>query len=192
MDNVWLMGDYNTRKLRPAKVDANGTIVGTVAVSPGIFTTGSGTANGISGLVDLQHAPDGALYVVNLNCQGGVSSGDSHYSEPCTGIARIEYKGAACADTALHPVDFTTGFGANRNVERGVVDWVQIAANHFSVLTEGVHSIRILDVQGRVLSSSQGEGRKEYDFPKDLTANAAYFLEVKSGRGINVRGFILK
>ena len=192
MDNVWLMGDYNTRKLRPAKVDANGTIVGTVAVSPGIFTTGSGTANGIGGLVDLQQGPDGALYVVNLNCQGGVSSGDSHYSEACTGIVRIEYKGAACSDTALHPVDFTTGIGTNRKVERGIVDWVQVGANYFSVLTEGVHSIRILDVQGRVLASSQGDGRKEYGFPKDLAANAAYFLEVTSARGINVRGFILK
>jgi glucose/arabinose dehydrogenase len=192
MDNVWLMGDYNTRKLRPAKVDKKGDIQGTVAVSPGIFTTGGGTVNGIGGLVDLQQGPDGALYVVNLNCQGGVSSGNSHYSEACTGILRIEYKGAACSDTSLHPVNGTTGLGRNLPVERGAVDWVQMGAAKFSVLTEGLHSIRILDVQGRVMASSQGEGRMDYDFPKELDANAAYFLEVKSGRGINVRGFILK
>ena len=190
MNNVWLMGDYNTRKLRPAKVDANGNLVGSVAVSPGIFTTGSGTANGIGGLVDIQQGPDGALYVVNLNCEGGVSSGNNHYSEACTGIIRIEYKGAACSDPALHPVETTSA--RHRQVERGAVDWVQLGANTFSVLTEGVHSIRVFDVQGQVLASSQGEGRKEYDFPKGLSANTAYFLEVKSGRGVNVRGFIHK
>lgn len=192
MDKVWLMGDYNTRKLRPAKVDANGNIVGTVAVSPGIFTTGSGTANGIGGLVDIQQGPDGALYVANLNCQGGVSSGNNHYSEACTGIIRIEYKGAACSDPALFPVETTSGSGRHRQVERGAVDWVQLGAKTFSVLTEGVHSIRVFDIQGQVLASSQGEGRKEYDLPQGLSANATYFLEVKSGRGVNVRGFIMK
>jgi glucose/arabinose dehydrogenase len=192
MNNVWLMGDYQTRKLRPAKVDSNGNIVGTVNVTPGIFTTGGATVNGIGGLVDMQQGPDGALYVANLNCNGGVMSGENHYSDACTGIVRIEYKGAACSDTALHPVDYTTGFGRRPQVERGVVDWVQLGAAKFSVLTEGLHSIRISDVQGRVLASSQGEGRKEYDFPGNLTPNAAYFLEVKSARGVNVRGFILK
>ncbi len=190
MDKVWLMGDYDTRKLRAAKVDANGNISGTVAVSPGIFTTGSGTVNGIGGLTDLQQGPDGALYVVNLNCQGGVSSGNNHYAETCTGILRIEYKGAACSDPALFPLN--SGVGTAKPIERGVVDWVQIGANKFSVLTEGPHSIRVLDIQGRVHASSKGEGRKEYDFPKGLPANSAYFLEVKSGRGINVRGFIRK
>jgi hypothetical protein len=35
----------------------------------------------------------------------------------------------------------------------------------------------------------QGEGRKEYPYPKGLASDAVYFLEVKSVRGINVRGF---
>lgn len=192
MDNVWLMGDYDTRKLRAAKVDTNGNIVGTVSATPGIFTTGGGTASGIGGLVDLQQGPDGALYVANLNCQGGVSEGDNHYSEACTGIIRIEYKGAACSDPQLHPKDFTVGIGMSREIDRGVVDWVLVGARNFSVLTGGPHSIRILDLQGRVVASIHGDGRKEYDFPKDLSANAAYFLEVKSARGVNVRAFILK
>jgi hypothetical protein len=190
MDNVWLMGDYDTRKLRAAKVDTNGNIVGTVAVSPGIFTTGSGTANGISALVDLQQGPDGALYVVNINCPGGTSSGDAHYSDACSGIVRIEYKGAACADTALHPNgSIVTGIGTSGRIERGPVDWVQVGSQMFSVLDDGAHSIRILDVQGRVKVSMQGAGRMEYPYPKALAPNSIYFLEVKTVRGINVQGF---
>jgi len=190
MDNVWLMGDYDTRKLRAAKVDTNGNIVGTVAVSPGIFTTGSGTANGISALVDLQQGPDGALYVVNINCPGGTSSGDAHYSDACSGIVRIEYKGEACSDTALHPAGkIVTGIGTSGRIERGPVDWVAVGPQMFSVLADGAHSIRILDVQGRVKASMQGAGRMEYPYPKSLAPNSIYFLEVKSVRGINVRGF---
>lgn len=190
MDNVWLMGDYDTRKLRAAKVDSNGNIVGTVAVSPGIFTTGSGTANGISALVDMQQGPDGALYVVNINCPGGTSSGDAHYSDACSGIVRIEYKGAACADTALHPAgNIVTAIGTSGRIERGPVDWVSVGPQMFSVLADGPHSIRILDIQGHVKASMQGAGPMEYPYPKALAPNSIYFLEVKSVRGINVRGF---
>jgi len=190
MDNVWLMGDYDTRKLRAAKVDSTGNLVGTVSASPGIFTTGSGTANGISALVDMQQGPDGALYVVNINCPGGTSSGEAHYSDACSGIVRIEYKGAACADTALHPAgNSSVGIGMSGQVERGPVDWVQVGSQMFSVLADGAHSIRVLDTRGRVLAAMQGEGRKEYSYPKGLAPNSIYFLEVQSVRGINVRGF---
>jgi glucose/arabinose dehydrogenase len=190
MDNVWLMGDLYKRNFRAAKVDANGIIQGTV--SSGIFTTGSGNVNGIGAIIDAQQGPDGALYVMNYDCSSSLRWGGDHSVDSCTGIVRIEYQGAACADTALYPGRFVTGIGNHRQAERGAVDWVLLGANTFSVLTEGRHSIRILDLQGRVMASSQGDGRKDYDLPKDLPAHAAYFLEVKSGRGINVRGFIRK
>jgi hypothetical protein len=190
MDNVWLMGDYDTRKLRAAKVDTNGNVSGTVNTS-GIFTSGGGTANGISALVDMQQGPDGALYVVNLNCIGGTNSGATHYSDACSGIVRIEYKGEACADTALHPAGpLPTGIGALGRLEKGVADWVDIGPGRFSVLADGPHAIRILDPRGRIAASLRGEGRMEYPFPAGLAPHALYFLEVRSPRGINVRGFV--
>lgn len=191
MDNVWLMGDYNTRKLRAAKVDANGTVVGQVNAATGIFATGLGTTNGISALVDLQQGPDGALYVVNLSCPGGSVSGNNHYGDACTGIVRIEYKGEACSDTALHPAENpSTGLGKTRRIHRGSVDWVHLGPEGFSVLAEGAHSIRIMDVQGRGLAAMRGLGRRQYGFPEGLVANSVYFLEVDTPRGMNVRGFI--
>jgi hypothetical protein len=69
------------------------------------------------------------------------------------------------------------------------VDWVAVGPQMFSVLADGAHTIRILDVQGRVKASMQGSGRMEYPYPKALVPNSIYFLEVKSVRGINVRGF---
>jgi len=166
-------------------------LLGTVSASPGIFTTGRGTGNGINALLDMQQGPDGALYVLNNNCLGGSSSGEAtHYSDACTGIVRIEYNGEPCSDTALHPAGkFVTGIGMSGRIARGPVDWVQVGPRSLSVLGRGPHSIRISDVRGRVLAAMQGEGSKEYPYPQGLVANAIYFLEVKTERGINVRGF---
>jgi cytochrome c len=188
MDNVWLMGDYNTYKLGAGKVDSAGNLVGAVKRSPGIFTTGLGTSKGISALVDLQQGPDGALYVANLNCVGGVASGTSHHSDTCSGILRIEYKGS-CADTGLHPRSPATGIRSAGRIERGKADWVRVGPEMFSVLAEGPHIIRIWDVQGREAVSIRGDGRKEYRMPEALAHNELYILEVKTNRGVNLRGF---
>ena len=188
MDNVWLMGDYNTRKLGWGKVDAGGNLVGTVKRSPGIFTAGVGTSKGVSALVDLQQGPDGALYVANLNCNGGVNSGSFHHSDTCSGILRIEYKGT-CADTGLYPRNTMTGIRSMERIDRGMVDWVRVGPESFSVRTEGPHAIRILDVQGREAASMRGDGRKEYRLPEALAHNELYILEVKTNRGVNLRAF---
>lgn len=190
MDNVWLMGDYDTRKLRWAQVDTNGSPVGTVHVTPGIFTAGLGTVNGISALVDLQQGPDGALYVANLSCTGGVIVDSYKYSDSCTGILRIEYKGS-CADTALYPrTNLVTGIRNAERIESGIVDWVWVGPERFSVLADGPHSIRIWDMQGREAAAMRGEGRKEYPMPAALAHHELYILEVKTNRGVNLRGFL--
>jgi glucose/arabinose dehydrogenase len=190
MENVWLMGDYNTRKLRAAKVDAEGNVVGTVNATTGIFTSGIDTENGISSLVDLQQGPDGALYAINLGCGTGSASGSTKYSDECSGILRIQYKGAACADTALHPTNSAVSIGHSKVVEHGSVEWVQLGPNMFSIKAEGMHSIRILNTQGREIHSMKGEGAKEYVMPTGLISNSVYFLEVTSDRGTNIRGFL--
>jgi glucose/arabinose dehydrogenase len=189
MDNVWLMGDYNTRKLRAAKVDTNGNLAGTVFANPGIFTTGLGTANGIGALVDMQQGPDGALYVANLSCTVGYSSGPgTNYSDTCSGIVRIEYTGN-CADTGLYLRDPVTGIRSAERMERGAVDWVWVGPEMFSVLADGPHSIRIFDVRGREAASLRGEGHKQYPMPEALAHNRLYILAVKTNRGTNLRGF---
>jgi glucose/arabinose dehydrogenase len=190
MDNVWLMGDYDTRKLRATQVDTNGAPVGRVNVNPGIFTAGPGTVNGIDALVDLQQGPDGALYAANLNCIGGTASGSSKYSDTCSGILRIEYKGT-CADTGLYPRNSqVTGIRSAERIERGIVDWVWVGPEMFSVLADGPHSIRIWDMQGREAAAMQGEGRMRYPMPPALARNRLYILEVRTKRGVNLRGFL--
>jgi glucose/arabinose dehydrogenase len=187
LDKVWLMGDYNTKKLRAVKTDASGKMSGTP--NNGFLTSGTGTENGISSLVDLQQGPDGAIYVVNLGCAAGTNSGpNSHYSDACMGVVRIEYKGTACADPSLIPAG-TTGIQNSEAVERGPVEWVTLGASMFSIKAEGMHSIRVVDMQGRVMKSMQGEGFKEYPMPESLSANEVYFLEVKTNRGTNIRSF---
>lgn len=47
----------------------------------------------------------------NLNCNGGVASGNSHHSDTCSGILLIEYQGS-CADTGLYPRNPVTGIGS--------------------------------------------------------------------------------
>jgi glucose/arabinose dehydrogenase len=188
MDNVWLMGDYNARKLKGGKVDADGNLVGAVKFYYGIFATGPGTKEGIGALVDLQQGPDGALYVANLNCMGGVASGISHHSDTCSGIVRIEYKGN-CSDTGLYPRNPGTGIRSAERIERGKVDWVWVGPEMISVQAEGPHSIRIWNAQGREAASMRGEGRKEYRMPEALGHNEIYILEVKADRGVNLRAF---
>lgn len=189
MDNVWLLGDYNEQKLRASKVDTNGNLVGTMNVTPGIFTANPNTANGINALVDLQQGPDGAIYVANLSCNSGVASGETKYSDACSGILRIEYKGPACSDPELYPRGNLVSTNSPNRIDRGPVDWLRLHANHFAIHAEGSHAIRILDVHGRVVAAMQGEGRKEYPMPASLKANALYLLEVRSNLGVNIRGF---
>lgn len=190
MDNVWLMGDYNTRMLAGTKVDTNGTLVGTVNRSTGIFNTGKGTADGVGALVDLQQGPDGALYVANLNCMGGFASGTTRYSDACSGILRIEYKGS-CADTGFYPRSPATGIRKAERIVRGTVDWLRVGPEALSVLTEGPHAIRIRDMRGREMASMRGDGRKHYPMPGALSHTGLYILEVKTNHGVNRRSFLL-
>ena len=136
----------------------------------------------------MQQGPDGALYVANLNCHGGVSAGNFHQSDTCSGILRIEYKGT-CADKAFYPRSAATGLRGAERIERGRVDWVGVGPERLSVLAEGPHSIRILDAQGREAASMQGHGRKEYPMPGALAHNRLYILHVKANRGVNLRAF---
>jgi len=110
MDNVWILGDYNSRYVMAVKTDANGnpipkassyTFGGTRRIFQALQSTTSAAT--IEALLDIQQGPDGALYVVNNNCSGGTGSGGTHYSDGCSGIARIEYKGASCSDPTLYP-----------------------------------------------------------------------------------------
>src|SRR5690606_21459829 len=100
-------------------------------------------------------------------------SGSNHYGDRCSGILRIEYKGAPCSDPNLYPAGTVgTSFEKSGRIERGMVDWLIVGSGAFTVQADGTHSVRILDVQGRVVASMQGSGRKEYAFPEGLRSNA--------------------
>ena len=193
MNNVWITGNYGTHYTYAAKVDSNG--------NPSVFGTGAGawariwnsfivgtSAATFQAMTDFQQGPDGAFYVVNYMCGSG--TGANAGPGACGGIARIEYKGTACSDTALHPGGSTTPTAIAQQIFRSDVDWLHLGSNVFSVYTEGKHEIRIMDSQGRVVVSIKGEGRKDYEIPSTLPSNAVYYLEVKTNRGTNVRGFL--
>jgi glucose/arabinose dehydrogenase len=192
MNNVWLNGNYGTHITYAAKVD-------TATGNPAVLGTGTGAwnqiwASFISGssaatfqaMTDFKQGPDGAFYVNNYFCGSGTSANAA--SGTCGGIARIEYKGAACSDTALHPPGGITGILGGR-VTRQSVDWLKVSANSFSVFVDGPHSIKILDMNGRTLVSMKGEGRKDYSMPS-LPKSGLYYLEVKTQeRGTAVQAF---
>ena len=156
--------------------------VGTVAT---VFTSVGfrSTAQPLLGSsLDLQQGPDGAIYSVNWGA--GCCDGDRAASA-YEGVSRVTYTGT-CQDSGLYPA--TTSISRNHFYQE--VDWFKMGGNNFFVLADGMHEIRILQVNGSILYAFKGEGRKKYEFPVNLSRNNLYYLEVKTERGVAIRGFL--
>ena len=104
---------------------------------------------------------------------------------PMEGVVRIRYTGT-CQDPGLVP----TAIEGPRTVYRGDVNWLRMGDKSFSVYASGSHAVRIMDMQGRTVYSLQGDGRKDYDLPSNLSKNTVYYLQAKTSQGTAVRGFL--
>ena len=182
MDKVWLTGDYNTFVIKAAKVDTAGNIQGAMSARflPAAFSQSSSAA-GIQAITDMKQGPDGSLYINKYTC--GAPSAAGQTPGVCGGIVRIDYKGAACADTALHPA---TSIAKGRLVPSSRVDWLHVGVNSFSVLANGPHSIRVSDVNGRTVLSLKGEGYKDYQLPATIKSGYYYLQVTTEQRGSTV------
>lgn len=204
MNNVWFNGSYSNTLLYAAKValDSNslgvtGKMLGTAAsIFAGYSKVKADT--GVGALVDLQEGPDGALYVVNYGCNGGnTSSGAVNNADGCTGIARIEFRSAtsasACSDPNLIPNGLRAE-GVPSAIEQqtsfvhGDVYWLTVGPQSFTIGAMGPHEIRIMDSQGRVVSSMSGQDAHTYSMPSNLR-NGIYYLQVKTELGTAIHGF---
>jgi len=181
MNRVWITGDYDTRRLKAAKVDSTGTILGAMSSGwlPSSYSSSS-TAATVQAITDIKQGPDGSMYISNYSCGSPTSAGTA--PGVCGGLARVDYIGATCSDTAL-----ATGIrSAQRLVPGAKVDWLHVGVNSFSVFANGSHTVRLSDVNGRVVMSAKGEGQKEYQLPSSLQ-NGYYLLQVISAeRGTTV------
>jgi hypothetical protein len=161
----------------------SGTLYGTsTLVFPSGNYTRSTSIPSLGWSLDAWHGPDGYLYSMNYGecCCGG----DRAY-HPMEGIVRIRYTGT-CRDPGLAP----SSIPSSKTVYRGDVNWLRMGDKSFSVYASGSHAVRIMDMQGRTVYSLQGDGRKDYDLPSNLSGNTVYYLQVKTNQGTAVRGFI--
>jgi hypothetical protein len=91
---------------------------------------------GITGPLDLQFGPDGALYILNY--------GNAYFNTSTeTKIARIEYTGTCSPAVAIHEGGAESR-GSIRPGNRFTVDW------------QGAYSIRVQDLKGRQLARVAG------------------------------------
>ena len=139
----------------------------------------------VRSLVDLQQGPDGAIYVMNYMNATGYSANVA--ADAGTGIARIELKTnspAACKDPSFG----VTGVAHQMQAARGSITWLTVGTNNFSVYVEGRHEIQITDAHGKVVSTMNGSGIRDYKMPENLRSGI-YYLRVKTTEGLAVRGF---
>jgi len=179
LDNTVIYGNFTQNTFGAAKFDTTtGVAVGTTAAVFTMTKTGRPTLNNP---VDIQQGPDGALYVTDWG--GGCCSGSPGNTN--SGIVRVTYTGT-CQDPGLYP-GVTT---AVSKAIRGDVNWLRVGGTSFSVLSNGLHEVQIMDAQGRMIQSINGKGWKDYSMPSSLNSNSVYFLQVKTEQGTAVRGFV--
>jgi glucose/arabinose dehydrogenase len=202
MNNVWFNGSYSNTLLYGSKIELDSNsmgVTGKILGNSAPILAGydkAKTPAGIGALVDLQEGPDGALYVVNYGCNGGnTSSGTAVNSDGCTGVGRIEFKTTSpsvCADPNLTPNGYRTEVASAIEQQtpfvHGDVYWLSVGSQSFTIGATGPHEIRIMDSQGRVVTSINGQDAKTYSIPSNLR-NGIYYLQVKTELGTAVHGF---
>lgn len=113
-------------------------------------------------LTDIKQGPDGAVYIA----QQGAGA-----------IDRIEYTGT-CADQSLK---LETVTGTKLSSRAPTPEWLKVGSRIVSILAPGPHSIQIMDLQGRTVSSLNGDGAKTHVLP--VRDARVYYLTVTSSKG---------
>lgn len=181
LDNVVMFGDYSvssgTNSIWAMKADASGAVTGTATY---VFTMARSGRPSLLNSVDFQQGPDGALYLADF----GAPCCSASPPEANGGIVRISYTGN-CKDPGLVPVSATP-----RLKFRGAVDWFQTKSGRLvlnddpaGLIAKGRHTIKVLDLNGKILYTFEGKGVASYAMPK-LAAGQLYVLRAETPVGI--------
>src|SRR5690606_21447345 len=187
LDNTVMFSDFmvstGTNSVWAIKVNpTTGAITGNPTQ---VFTMARSGRPNLFNSVDFQQGPDGALYMVDWG------TGCCDASPPATfnGISRISYTGT-CKDPGLVPTTATPRLKHN-----GPVTWFTVKSGRLiltddglGLLEKGAHVIRIMDVNGKVLHTFQGQGVRSYEMPR-LPTGQLYVLQAETPLGIAQRTF---
>jgi glucose/arabinose dehydrogenase len=186
LDNTVMVTDAQqgtgTSNIFAAKVNpTTGAVTGTPTA---VFTMARSGRPNLYNSLDFQQGPDGALYMVDWG--DGCCSGTPPVAS--NGIVRITYTGT-CKDPALTTSATPHVFHNSR------VDWLQVQAGRITLKDDatgligtGSHTIRIMDVQGKVLYKFEGVGAKSYAIPR-MPAGQLYILRAETPIGYVQRTF---
>lgn len=181
LDNVMMTADFavtNTNSIWAMKID---TLTGkTIGTPTQVFTMAKTGRPNTSNPIDFQQGRDGSLYMIDWGT--GCCSENSNANN--NGIVRITYEGT-CQDPGLVPGPVSLA----QTVHRGSVDWLRVRADAISVSADGMHSVKVLDINGRLIQAYNGTGKKEYAMPQGLATGTLYVLRVETNLGIAVRTF---
>jgi glucose/arabinose dehydrogenase len=159
-------------------VKVNPTTGATVGNPTAVFTMAKSGRPNLFNSLDFQQGPDGALYMVDWG------AGCCSASPPAAsnGIVRVTYTGN-CKDPNLTVSATPRVFHQNR------VDWFQVQAGRMTLKDDatgligtGNHTIRILDIQGKVLHRFDGQGVQSYEIPQ-LPVGQLYVLRAETPIG---------
>src|SRR5690606_3353928 len=159
LDNVMMMADFgvtNANSIWAVKIDT--TTGKTVGTPTQVFTMAKTGRPNTSNMVDFQHGRDGSMYAIDW----GTGCCNENSSATNNGIIRIDYTGT-CQDPGLVPPAPTS---IARTVHRGSVDWLRVRADAISVNADGMHSVKVMDINGRLIKSYNGVGKQEYAMPQ--------------------------
>jgi cytochrome c len=176
-NRIWFTTDFNKGTIKAVKLDNDGKMVG-AAVE--IFKTIN--ANFLKPL-DFQQGPDGSLYYLNYSC------GPWRVTDACTGIYRIDYKGA-CKDATLkqeQPVSM--GQAWNKSMIREI-DYVR-NAQAFTVKAVGFHQLEVYSVSGAKVFTANAVGEMAYPIDRIFAGKqpGLYVVRLVTEQGVSTLNF---
>ncbi|MEO7426990.1 MAG: PQQ-dependent sugar dehydrogenase [Fibrobacteria bacterium] len=186
LDNTVMVTDAQdgtgTNNISAAKVNpTTGAIIG--SPTP-VFTMARSGRPSLYNSLDFQQGADGALYMVDW----GAGCCSATPPAASNGIVRITYTGT-CKDPAL------TSRATPHVFHNSRVDWLLVQAGRITLKDDatgligtGSHTIRVMDVQGKVLYKFEGVGAKSYDLPR-MPAGQLYILRAETPIGYVQRTF---
>lgn len=152
-EGMWFVTDFNKGSLDTILLNTAGTAK--VAVAP-VFRNIR-----LDRPLDFQQGPDGALYAINYS--GWFSA------TATTALVRIEYTGSC------RPAD-VVGLVQAPGAEVPEGARMKARGSHLDIFGAGRHSLRIADLQGRVLAAFEGAGDRSYDLSGTIGDRGGLYL----------------
>jgi len=186
LDNTILFADYSSDGSNSIWAIKVNPTTGAITGSPTqVFTMARSGRPNLSNSVDFQQGPDGALYMADW----GAPCCSASPPEDRNGISRISYTGT-CKDPGLQPVKATP-----KAFYKNAVSWFQVKSGRLvltndgnDLIAKGHHTIKIMNLNGKVLHTFEGQGAQSYEMPQ-LASGQLYVLRAETPIGISERTF---